>query len=119
MSSFSLLVDIFKAKLPSSLFLQLEEFYGLVYSLIVGLLLLVLLYALTKFLLFRRRVKHKYVLFEVKPLQETLQSSFSTQQLFNVIHSLVKQRSFLEKLFDSHKSRYPPFDVLRISDIVR
>ena len=105
MSSFSLLTtDIFKIKLPSILLLHPEKFSVLAYSLIVGLLLLVLLYALGKLLLLRRRVGHKYVLFEVKPLQETLQSSFSTQQLFNLIHGLVKHQTFLEKLFDSHKS---------------
>ncbi len=103
MSSLNLLADIFKTKLPSSLLLQIEDFFGLAYSLIVGLFLLALLYTLGKFLLFRRRIG-QYVLFEVKPLRETLQSSFSTQQLFNLIHGLVKQQSLLERLLDSPKS---------------
>ncbi len=106
MSSFNLLADIFKNKLPLSLLPQLESSYiGLIaIILVLSLLFIAFLLALAKFFLLKSKLRQEYVVFEVKPLQETLQSSFSTQQLFNLIHGLVKQQSFLEKLFDNHKS---------------
>ncbi len=62
------------------------------------------LYALLKLLLVRKELKQKYVLFEIRPLTETLQSPLSTQQLFNLIHGLARQRSLFYKLMDAYKS---------------
>ncbi len=62
------------------------------------------LYALLKLLLVRLELKQKYVLFEIRPLTETLQSPLSTQQLFNLIHGLARQRSLFYKLMDAYKS---------------
>src|SRR5258708_3812948 len=40
-----------------------------------------------KILIIQLQLKQKYVFLEVRPLDETLQSSYSTQQLFILIHS--------------------------------
>ena len=36
---------------------------------------------------------------EVKPLKTTEQDAYSTQELFGLIHSIGKQRNFLERIF--------------------
>jgi hypothetical protein len=51
-----------------------------------------------------RDIRQKNVQLEIKPPVKTLQSPFSTQQLFNLIHGLARQRPFIYKLFDCYKS---------------
>jgi DNA helicase HerA-like ATPase len=48
--------------------------------------------------------KQTYTFLEVKPPQETLQSSYTTQQLFTLIHGIANQRSWVEKLAGFKKS---------------
>lgn len=69
----------------------------------VAIALLLLSYFVIRLLLIRELLKQKYTLSEVKPLQKTLQSSYTTQQLFTLIHGLAKQRSFLNRLFNVNK----------------
>ena len=68
------------------------------------LLFITIVYFVIKLLLLKNKLKQKYVIYEVKPLQKTLQSAFSTQQLFTLIHGLIKQRSFSDKLLGNFKS---------------
>lgn len=49
-------------------------------------------------------LKQKFAVLEVKPPQETLQSSYTTQQLFNIIHGIAKQRSWLHRILGFQKS---------------
>ncbi|MEO8582120.1 MAG: DUF87 domain-containing protein [Patescibacteria group bacterium] len=71
--------------------------------LILGLALIVF-YIFRKLLVIRLQLKQKYTFLEVKPLQQTLQSSYTTQQLFTLIHGLAKQRSWLYRLIGFQKS---------------
>ncbi len=48
--------------------------------------------------------QQKKILIEVTPLRETEQSSYSTQQLFRLLHSLGNQRSWLHRFFDLYQS---------------
>jgi hypothetical protein len=68
------------------------------------LLFFFLVYLILIFSLFKFRLKQKYILYEVRPLQVTLQSAQSTQQLFNSIHGIVRQRSLSDKLLGNYKS---------------
>lgn len=58
-----------------------------------------LLWIVTRISLIFRNYKKPKVTLEVKPLKTTEQDAYSTQELFGLIHSIGKQRSFLERLF--------------------
>jgi len=64
----------------------------------------ILVFNCIKLLLIFRSIKSPHVLLEVKPLRETEQSSYSTQELFNLFHNISLHRSFLERLFGIRKS---------------
>lgn len=49
------------------------------------------------------QLKQSYGFLEVKPPKETLLSSYTTQQLFTLIHGLANQRSFFERIIGYHK----------------
>lgn len=107
-------VDFFKNSLVFSFPLQINlslnkilpiSFFGdLLIILISTFILLLIIYSFLRLLLIRLELKQKYVLFEIRPLTETLQSPLSTQQLFNLIHGLARQRSLFYKLMDSYKN---------------
>ncbi len=64
----------------------------------VSLIFLVLvLYLLIKLALTIKQIRSSFSLLEIKPV-ETQQSSYSTQQLFILLHSLATQRSLLYRL---------------------
>lgn len=46
----------------------------------------------------KRILKEKYTLLEVKPTYNASQSSFSTKQLFIILHSMEQQNTFLDRL---------------------
>lgn len=48
--------------------------------------------------------KRSYTFLEVIPPQETLQSAYTTQQLFTLLHGLARQRSWLLRLIGYQKS---------------
>lgn len=77
-------------------------------SVTIGLLSLVIAYFLIvlviKIYLLRKRLSRKYTILEVKPLEVTEQSEYTTQQLFNLIHSLAKQKTFVDRLLNNTKS---------------
>ncbi|MCC7570328.1 type IV secretion system DNA-binding domain-containing protein [Candidatus Micrarchaeota archaeon] len=64
---------------------------------------IILVYFLTKLFFEIRYLKQSPVFLEVKPLSKTEQSSYSTQQLFNLIHSITQQRTIFEKLLGLEK----------------
>lgn len=68
-----------------------------------------LLYVLRAFLLLKIQLEKTFTFLEVKPPQETLQSSYTTQQLFTLIHGLAKQRSWIHRLIGYQKS----YEILR------
>jgi RecA/RadA recombinase len=53
---------------------------------------------IANYLRLKRAIKDKYVFIEVKPPYKSLQSAFSTNQLFGVIHSLERHASLIDKL---------------------
>jgi hypothetical protein len=60
----------------------------------------IVLYFLIKLVLIYRVVKSPHTLLEIKPPKETEQSPYSTQQLFNLFHSIASQRSLIERIFN-------------------
>lgn len=68
------------------------------------LLLVYILYQACRLYFFLKQLKEKSVLFELKPLKNTEQASYSTQQLFAILHGLAKQRTFIHRFFDIQKS---------------
>ena len=52
---------------------------------------------IANYLRLKRAIKDKFVFIEVKPPYRSLQSAFSTNQLFGVIHSLERHVSLIDK----------------------
>ncbi|MFA5894447.1 MAG: DUF87 domain-containing protein [Candidatus Shapirobacteria bacterium] len=85
----------------------LTSFNPFITPLKIVLLALVLLYVcfqIFRVYLFIKQLKEKSILFEIKPLKNTEQSSYTTQQLFAILHGLARQRSFINRLFDIQKT---------------
>lgn len=85
----------------------LTSFSPFITPLKIVLLALVLLYVcfqIFRVYLFIKQLKEKSILFEIKPLKNTEQSSYTTQQLFAILHGLARQRSFINRLFDIQKT---------------
>lgn len=62
------------------------------------------IYHSTKLYLSWKEANKPVTLFEVSPPTTTEQSSFTTTQLFTSVHGLLRQRSWLLRLFDATKS---------------
>lgn len=62
------------------------------------------LYILCRFLRTKIQLNSHYVFLELKPPSESLQSSFTTQQLFTLMHNLAKHQTWFEKLIGYQKS---------------
>ncbi len=85
----------------------LTSFSPFITPLKIVLLALVLIYVcfqIFRVYLFIKQLKEKSILFEIKPLKNTEQSSYTTQQLFAILHGLARQRSFINRLFDIQKT---------------
>ena len=63
-----------------------------------------LFYLAHKLLLAYLQLKEKYTFLEVTPPKETLKSSYTTQELFNLLHGLARQRSWWQRLLGNQKS---------------
>ncbi len=68
------------------------------------LLLSYICYQIFRFYLFVKQVREKWILFELQPLKNTEQASYTTQQLFAILHGLARQRSYINRLFDINKT---------------
>src|SRR5258708_7319589 len=75
----------------------------LIFYFLIFISLIIIFNFFHKILIIQLQLKQKYVFLEVRPLDETLQSSYSTQQLFILIHSLAKQRNFFQRLIGNEK----------------
>jgi len=74
-------------------------------SVILATLVLVVLVKITlRIFAVRHQLKQEYTFLAVKPPQESLQSSYTTQQLFNLIHGLSSQTTWLQKLLGQTRS---------------
>ncbi|MBI2325847.1 ATP-binding protein [Candidatus Collierbacteria bacterium] len=71
---------------------------------LLALLFLYGCYQLFRIYLITKQLKEKSILFELQPLKNTEQSSYTTQQLFAILHGLAKQRTFLHRFFDVTKN---------------
>ena len=66
---------------------------------------LYILFQLTlKLIAIRMYLRQKYIFLEIKPTDRTLKTPFSTSQLFTILHSLQKPRTFLDKFLGMRKS---------------
>lgn len=78
-------------------------------SIVFGCLFLVscvalLVFVLVKLFHIKLQLNQKYTILEVKPLRTTEQSAYTTQELFNVVHGLAKQSSWLMRLLGYSKT---------------
>lgn len=72
--------------------------------LVVLILFVICIFIFTRFVLIYKSIRSQHVLLEIKPLRKTEQSSYSTQQLFNLFHSIANQKSLIERIFNVPKS---------------
>lgn len=81
---------------------------SLLCSLMIGLGLLLVMYGLlsllVKLVFLRLKIRQAHTLFEIKPPRSAEQSAYTTQQLFNLIHSLANQRPWQQRLFRVSKN---------------
>lgn len=63
-----------------------------------------MLYLVHKFVLVYLQLKETYTFLEVTPPKETLKSSYTTQQLFNLLHGLARQRSWWHRFIGNQKN---------------
>ncbi len=70
------------------------------FFIISGLIILILITAIfiISYIRIKRFLSGSYTILEVKPTYKTLQSAFSTEQLFAVVHSLEQPISLFERL---------------------
>lgn len=59
---------------------------------------------LIKIALSLKVLRAPHSLLEIKPLRKTEQSSYSTQQLFNLFHNIANQKTLIERIFGAHKN---------------
>lgn len=78
-------------------------FYVIVFFALTLLFLLVFSIA-HKIFVIHWQLRQSTTLLEIKPPQETLQSSYTTQQLFGLLHGLARQRSWFQKKVGFQKS---------------
>lgn len=83
---------------------SIQDIFPFALTIIIILLAWFVLYILHKFLLAYLQYKQDFVILEVKPPQETLKSSYTTQELFNLLHGLARQRSWWHRLIGNQKS---------------
>lgn len=90
------------------LILYIIPFSEIVFWLAIFLLAIVvfsvLFYLFHKFVLVYLQLKESYTFLEVTPPKETLKSSYTTQQLFNLLHGLARQRSWWHRFIGNQKS---------------
>lgn len=83
-------------------------YYSLIFPVVIFFVVVVALiflaYWVIRFYLSWKETKKPFIFFEVSPLKTTEQSSFTTTQLFTGIHGLLKQRSWIYRIFDIYKS---------------
>lgn len=85
-------------------YLSILDFYVPILVLVVSVLivLLVVFYAI-RFYLSWRETNRPVTFLEVVPPSSTEQSSFTTTQLFTSVHGVLRQRSWLNRIFDVTK----------------
>jgi hypothetical protein len=66
--------------------------------LLIGIILACLIYIIRKAISFKKSFTEQSILLELTPPATTEKTSYTTQQLFSVIHNLGRQRSFIDKL---------------------
>lgn len=88
----------------TSLLTSFSPFIAPLKIVLLALLLLYFYFQIIRAYLFIKQLKEKSILFEIKPLKNTEQSSYTTQQLFAILHGLARQRTFLNRLFDIQKT---------------
>ncbi len=69
----------------------------------VVIILLVGAYIYLLYLGFKKQLSQKSIILEIKPPSISLQSAFSTKQLFKILHSIDHEASFIEKLLQVKK----------------
>lgn len=71
----------------------------------IGIFLLIILLVLRKVFLLKKSLEEKSVLLELTPPSFTEKESYTTEQLFSLIHALGSQRSFKDRLI-GNKTRF-------------
>lgn len=67
-------------------------------------LFFLLFHVLRMFLLVQMQLRHSFILLELKPPRKTLQSAYTTQQLFTLIHGLAKPSTWFQRVIGYSKS---------------
>lgn len=79
--------------------------FDLLVSLFVFASISLLIYFLVlKIILVRKYLTQKYVFLEIRPTDRTLKTSLSTTQLFNILHSIEKPYTWLERFIKLKKN---------------
>lgn len=101
-TSASTLKDAFPPYLGFLFSLNFPSVSSLQFSVLAFLLLtfLITVYIIYRYFQFKRQLLQKSTLLEIKPPAISLQSAFSTNQLFTIFYSLDHDTPFIERLFN-------------------
>lgn len=88
----------------ANLLQYLAMYKGIFIAVLIFILVVWIGFHLIKLYLFWNESNKPVTIFEVSPPTTTEQSSFTTTQLFTSIHGLLRQRSWIFRLFDVTKS---------------
>ncbi|HUQ85069.1 MAG TPA: type IV secretion system DNA-binding domain-containing protein [Candidatus Limnocylindrales bacterium] len=65
---------------------------------------LLIAYLITRHILLKRKLNTPHVVLSIKPIKQTLQSSYATEQLFTQLHSLIKGKTFWQRFMHDKTS---------------
>jgi hypothetical protein len=97
-------LQIILSKYASRLFVSFNPYITPLKIASIAFIALYVCYQLFRLYFIIKQLKEKSILFELQPLKNTEQSSYTTQQLFAILHGLAKQRSLINRLFDIQKT---------------
>jgi len=85
-------------------FLTINFLFQVITWIILTVGVIALIYLSVRWYLAKRLHQQPQTTFEIKPLRVTEQSSYTTEQFFNLIHGLAKQSSWTYRLFNISKN---------------
>jgi hypothetical protein len=85
-------------------FINWSAVFPVIIVVVGAIVAITLVFLLIKLALSFRLLRESHKILEIKPLRDTEQSAYTTQQLFALLHGIGQQKSFLQRLFNINKS---------------
>lgn len=83
---------------------NVPHFLSIALGLLIVFVLLYLTYQVTRFILIRLQLRREYSVLEITPPHITEQNPYTTEQFFNLVHTLARQKSFIQRYFRVYRN---------------